>query len=74
MSTEKQLSRKDFLKKTGITLAGVAVSGSLLTACSAQPTASLDESKTPEWPFVYKKIDPAVAEERAFNAYKELGG
>lgn len=74
MSTEKQISRKEFLKKTGITIAGVAATGSLLSACSVQPTASLDTSQAPEWPLKYKKIDPAIAEERAFNAYKEKGG
>jgi hypothetical protein len=75
--TEKQISRKDFLKKAGMTVAGVAVTGSLagvLTACSTQTTASADSSQKPEWPFKYKKIDPAVAEERAFKGYKEKGG
>ncbi|WFA08758.1 hypothetical protein P3962_13685 [Tissierella sp. Yu-01] len=75
--TEKQLSRKEFLKKAGMTVAGVAVTGSLasvLTGCSAQPTASADSSQAPEWPFTYKKLDPAIAEERAFNGYKEKGG
>lgn len=74
MSEQKQISRKDFLKKAGITVAGVALSGSLLTACTAQPTASLDTNQAPEWPFKYSKIDPAVAEARAFTGYKEKGG
>jgi|BioPla2DNA2_1021312.scaffolds.fasta_scaffold53220_2 hypothetical protein len=74
MSTENQISRKDFLKKAGLTVAGVAVTGSLLSACSPGTTASADTSSAPEWPFTYTKIDPAVAEERAYKAYHEQGG
>ena len=74
MSTENQISRKDFLKKAGMTVAGVAVTGSLLSACSSDTAASADTSKAPEWPFTYSKIDPAVAEERAYKAYHEQGG
>ncbi len=69
----KQLSRKEFLKGAGVTLAGVAMAGtmgSVLSACSS-PVATA-EAMT--WPLPYEKIDPAVAEERAFNAYKEQGG
>ena len=73
MSQEKQISRKEFLKKAGMTVAGVAISGSLLTACT-QETAAVDTNKSYEWPLKYKKIDAAIAEERAFNGYKEKGG
>lgn len=76
MSENKQISRKDFIKGVGMTVAGVAVTGSLgglLTGCST-PAASVDTSQAPAWPFTYKKIDPAIAEERAFKGYKEKGG
>lgn len=76
MSENKQISRKDFIKGMGVSLAGVAVAGglgSLLTGCA--PTASVSSStEKPVWPFKYKKLDPAKAEERGFNAYKEKGG
>lgn len=77
MSEIKLLSRKDFLKKAGITVAGIAVTGTLasaLTGCTTQPTASLDTSQAPEWPLPYKKLDPEKVEARAFTAYKEKGG
>lgn len=76
MLEEKRISRKDFLKGVGVTVAGVAATTTLatvLTGCSA-PTASLDTSQKPEWPFKYKKLDAKKAEERAFNGYKEKGG
>ncbi len=74
--SEKQITRKSFIKGVGATVAGVAVSGgigSLLTGCAA-PAASADSSAPPAWPFKYKKLDPAVVEARAFNGYKEKGG
>lgn len=76
MLEEKKISRKDFLKGVGVTVAGVAATttlGTVLTGCSA-PAANVDTSQKPEWPFKYKKVDPAVAEERAFKGYKEKGG
>ena len=77
MSEIKLISRKDFLKKAGVTVAGIAVTGTLagaLTGCTTKPTASLDTSQAPEWPLPYKKLDPKVVEARAFTAYKERGG
>lgn len=76
MQESKQISRKDFLKGVGRTVAGVAVAGSvgsILTGCStAAPTASVTER--PEWPFKYQKSDPDKAAERAYKGYKEKGG
>lgn len=75
MSNNKEISRKDFIKGMGVSLAGVAVAGGLggmLTGCTAAPAASVEGA--PVWPMKYKKLDPAVAEERAFNGYKEKGG
>ncbi|MEL7648330.1 MAG: hypothetical protein AAGU76_09570 [Sedimentibacter sp.] len=87
MTENKQISRKDFLKGMGMTVAGVAVTGSLagvLTGCSTQeaapapaapaPAAEASALQAPAWPFTYTKIDPAVAEERAYKGYKEKGG
>lgn len=77
MSVEKKISRKDFLKSVGVTVAGVAATGTLatvLTGCAPQATASLDTNEKAAWPYKYKKIDAAKAGERAFNGYKEKGG
>jgi hypothetical protein len=73
MSEKKQITRKDFIKGVGVTVAGVAVTGSLgslLTGCSA-PAAAVEAVA---WPLPYKKLDLAVVEERAFKGYKEKGG
>ena len=75
MTKNKEISRKDFIKGMGVSLAGVAVVGGLggiLTGCAAAPVASVDGA--PAWPMKYTKLDPAKAEERAFNGYKEKGG
>lgn len=75
MTDKKEISRKDFIKGMGVSLAGVAVVGGLggmLTGCAAAPVASVDGA--PAWPMKYKKLDAAKAEERAFNGYKEKGG
>ena len=86
MTENKQISRKDFLKGMGLTVAGVAVTGSLagvLTGCStkeaeapapAAAAAAVDTSQAPAWPFKYEKIDVATAQEKAYAGYKEKGG
>lgn len=78
MSENKQITRKDFLKNMGYTAAGVVAVGSLsglLTACSSsEPAAGVDTLQSPQHPFPYKKLDPAVVEARAFQGYKEKGG
>nr|WP_300094523.1 hypothetical protein [Sedimentibacter sp.] len=86
MTENKQISRKDFLKGMGLTVAGVAVTGSLagvLTGCStkeaeapapAAAAAAVDTSQAPAWPFKYEKIDVAKAQEKAYAGYKEKGG
>ena len=74
--TEKQISRKDFLKGMGASIAGVAVVGSmggLLTGCSQQ-TVGANAEGAPEYPFKYVKLDPAKAEEIGYNTYFEQGG
>lgn len=78
MSEKKTMSRKDFLKGMGTTAAGVAMAGTLggfLTGCTTESAnVSSDPMEAPQWPFKYQKIDPAVAEERAYDAYFEKGG
>ncbi|MDI3522079.1 MAG: hypothetical protein PWR31_1586 [Bacillota bacterium] len=70
---EKLLTRRTFLKgaatAAGVTLLSGA-GGLLLAGCSAGPAAA---EKKPEWPYPYKKLDPAKAADRAYNAYKEGG-
>jgi hypothetical protein len=71
-----EISRKEFLKGVGKTVAGVTVVGALgsvLTGCST-PTATTATEDKPQWPFTYKKVDAEKAAERAFKAYKEKGG
>ncbi|AOY77806.1 hypothetical protein [Clostridium formicaceticum] len=78
---EKEISRKDFLKGVGASIAGVTLLGGvggILTACSDQTTAEVQttvEAKgKPEWPFPYAKLDADKAAERAYHAYLSKGG
>ena len=73
MTERKEMSRKDFLKGMGTSLAGVAVVGGLggvLTGCASET----GEASAVPHPLPYKKLDPAKAEERAYNTYFEKGG
>jgi len=73
MQETKQISRKDFLKGVGTTVASVAVVGTLgsvLTGC----TTETGVQEKPQWPYPYKKMDPEKAAEKAYKAYKEKGG
>lgn len=72
MSENKNLTRKDFIKGMGMTIAGVTVAGGLggvLTGCSSE--ASADAAP---FPYKYTKMDPDAAEKRAYDAYMEQGG
>lgn len=76
---DKQITRKDFLKGVGVSVAGVAMAGtmgSILTACADKETdtAGSNSVKRPEWPFKYEKLDPEKVRARAFDAYKTKGG
>lgn len=86
---DKQITRKDFLKGVGVSVAGVAMAGtvgSLLTACgeketgsqaagtSGSPGTSTASVGKPEWPFKYVQLDPEKVKARAFDAYKTKGG
>lgn len=74
MTDNKTLSRKDFMKTAGKSVAGVAVMGTLggvLTGCSSKEVSA---SEAAPYPFEYKKLDPDVARERAYNGYFDKGG
>ena len=79
---DKQLSRKEFLKGVGKTVAGVTILGGvggILTACSSPAAVTPDappvaEIGRPEWPFPYAKLDAGKAEQRAYDAYKTGAG
>lgn len=71
-----ELSRKDFLKGVGKTVAGVTVVGtfgSVLAGCSST-VSTVEAAEKPQWPFPYQKVDADKAAQRAYNAYKEKGG
>lgn len=76
----KEISRKDFLKGVGASIAGVTLLGGMggvLTACSQQATASpeviTEEATKPQWPFKYVTLDPDKVEEMAYHGYQKGG-
>lgn len=74
MSQLKEMSRKDFMKKMGTSIAGVAVVGGvsgLLTGCTSTASADIE---APVYPVKYVKIDVEKAKDRAYNAYFDKGG
>ncbi|NBG87772.1 hypothetical protein [Isachenkonia alkalipeptolytica] len=81
-SEKKNLTRKDFLKGMGTTLAGATLlggMGSVLAGCSEAEVAEAKESmgldaKQVEYPVAYTRMDPDKAAERAYKFYKEKGG
>ncbi len=82
MQKDKQITRKDFLKGVGVSVAGVAMTGtigSLLTACADKEADSgaagaSGSVERPGWPFKYAKLDVEKVKARAFDAYKTKGG
>jgi len=80
MSTEKkdkQLSRKDFIKGVGTSIAGVTLLGGvggILTACTDKTAATAGAIEKPEWPFTYTKLDADKAAQRGYDAYKTGAG
>lgn len=78
----KNVTRKDFLKGMGTTIAGVTLFGglsSVLTGCSQEEVAMAEAPQTLEpdavtYPVAYTHIDPDKAAERAYKNYKEKGG
>jgi hypothetical protein len=79
---QKKMSRADFLKGMGKSVAGITLVGgmsTLLAGCENEAAAPSDTGVStpegaPEWPFEYVEVDIAKAEERAYNAYKTQGG
>lgn len=74
MTHSKEMSRKDFMKKMGTSIAGVAVVGGvsgLLTGCTSTASADVE---APTYPIKYVEIDPEEAKDRAYNAYFDKGG
>lgn len=79
MAEEKVLSRRKLLRGAGYSLAGLTLAGTMgvfLPGCSETPAVGEPgdtEMKAAEWPLEYVKLDPAVAEKRAYDAYMEGG-
>ena len=74
--SEKQISRKNFLRGMGTTIAGVTVLGgmtSVLTGCDEDAQAANGQGEA-SYPLNYKKVDPDVVADRAYTAYQEQGG
>jgi len=74
--SEKQITRKNFLKGMGTTIAGVTVLGgmtSVLTGCDEEAQASNSQGEA-SYPMNYKKVDPDKVADRAYAGYKEKGG
>ncbi len=79
---KKNISRKDFLKGMGTTLAGATLLGgmsSVLIGCSEEEVAEATKEMglDPEqvgYPVAYARMDPDKAAERAYKYYKEKGG
>ncbi len=86
--TDKKISRRDFVIGAGKTALTVALAGgasSLLRLFPAEASVNASNSSraykwqseqkdAPMYPFPYQKLDPEEAQERAYTAYKELGG
>lgn len=64
-------TRRDFLKTSGKVFAGVAL------ATAVNPVMNVlaeEKAEAAAHPFPYAKLDPAVAEERAYKAFYDVGG
>lgn len=85
----KQLSRREFLKKTGLSAVSVAVAGSALSAltgCEKEYVTTYPEKQelaytyvassqdVAPYPYPYQKLDPTTCAERAYAAYQQKGG
>ncbi|RQD77832.1 MAG: hypothetical protein D5R97_01585 [Candidatus Syntrophonatronum acetioxidans] len=80
MREEKRrlITRKQFLKGAGASLAGVTMLGglTLLGGCETEeaPSANNNDVAAPSFPFNYVKLDPDKAAEVAYNSYKDGNG
>lgn len=64
-------TRRDFLKTAGKLAAGAAL---VATVNPVINTIAEEKPAAPAHPFPYAKLDPAVAEERAYRGYYDVGG
>ncbi len=61
MSKNQKVSRREFLAKSGLVVAGATVGAAGLVGFQ-QPAAAA-------WPFPYKEIDPEKAAQIAYDGY-----
>jgi hypothetical protein len=79
---QKKMSRADFLKGMGKSVAGITLVGgmsTLLAGCENEAAAPADTNAgtpegSPEWPFEYVEVDIDKAEQKAYEAYMQQGG
>ncbi len=75
-----QVSRKDFLKGSGASLAGLVLLGGiggLISGCAPSETATPASTEgtvtPPPWPYPYVKLDADKGRQRAYEAYAQGG-
>ncbi len=64
MATKQDLTRRQFLSRSGLVVAGTAVTAAGLVGFQ-QPAAAV-------WPWPYKELDPDKAAQIAYDGY--IGG
>ncbi len=69
---KKDLSRRNFLRGAGASVAGLAAVGGM--GLFANRVISPKEASAAAPPFKYVKLDPNKAAEMAFDAYMNKGG
>ncbi len=72
--SEKQMSRKSFLKGMGTTLAGATVLGGMSGVLTRESSAAPENQGEVSYPLKYTKVDPEKAADWAYAGYKEKGG
>ncbi len=73
----KGITRKDFLKGMGTSIAGVTVLGgvgTLLAGCTEEASTGGAPTGKAEWPFAYQQVDADAAAQRAYDSYKSGRG
>jgi hypothetical protein len=74
---EKELTRRSFIKGAGAAFAATALSagfGGFLSGCGQAEGKDANGDAKVEWPLPYHELDPAKAEEIAYNSYKAGNG
>ncbi|MGM0651944.1 MAG: hypothetical protein ACQES4_04080 [Bacillota bacterium] len=70
------INRKQFIKNTGIALAGVTLLGgmsSLFVGCDEVPSTAAQPDPM-AWPVAFPKMDPDQAAQIAYDSYKSGHG